>query len=310
MTLRTLEIFIQVAESGKMSIAAKKLYVSQSSVSQAITEIEKEFHILLFERVRKKLILTPIGLQLLEYAKQAVSYQNSITEWLKQCSEYKYIRVGATVTVGSSVLSEIMKQLNDAFPGLDSHVFVGNTHSIELQLINGELDIGLVEGSICNEKIEGHAAMDDYMVVVCGQNHRFFGRETIAIAELSGENFIFRESGSGTRAQAEQLLREHSIPFKSSWECSNIETIKQAVIDGHGISVISERLVHKECAAGLMWACNVDGFPMQRHFSLVTIKNKILTDVLTSFKEIVYSYAENERTKRHMDAHTHLITLS
>ncbi|PKM72791.1 MAG: LysR family transcriptional regulator [Firmicutes bacterium HGW-Firmicutes-16] len=310
MTLRTLEVFIQVAQSGKMSIAAKKLYVSQSSVSQAITEIEKEFHVLLFERVRKKLILTPIGQQLLEYAKQAVSYQNSITEWLKQCSEYKYLRVGATVTVGSSVLSEIMKQLADAFPGLDSHVYVGNTHSIETQLLNGELDIGLVEGSISSEKIESHAAMDDYMVVVCGRNHRFFGRETISINELSGENFIFRESGSGTRAQAEQLLNNYNIPFKSSWECSNIETIKQAVIDGHGISAISERLVHRECDAGLMWACNVDGHPMQRHFSLVTKHDKIITDVLNSFKEIVYSYAENERAKRHMDAHTHLITLS
>jgi len=310
MTLRTLEIFIQVAESGKMSIAAKKLYVSQSSVSQAISEIEKEFHVLLFQRVRKKLILTPIGQQLLEYAKQAVSYQNSITEWLKQCSDYKYIRVGATVTVGSSVLSEIMKRLNNAYPGLDSHVFVGNTHSIEVQLLNGGLDIGLVEGSICNVKIESHAAMDDYMVIVCGQDHRFFGRETIAIEELSGENFIFRESGSGTRSQAEELLNEYSIPFKSSWECSNIETIKQAVIDGHGITAISERLVHRECAAGLMWACNVDGHSMQRHFSLATTQNKIITDVLTSFKEIVYSYAENERAKRHMDAHTHLITLS
>lgn len=310
MTLRTLEIFIQVAESGKMSLAAKKLYVSQSSVSQAISEIEKEFDVLLFERVRKRLILTPTGQQLLEYAKQAVSYQNSITEWLRQSSENKYIRVGATVTVGSSVLSEIMKRLNRAYPGMDSHVFVGNTHSIEAKILNGELDIGLVEGSITNNKIESHAAMDDYMVIVCGQNHSFFGRETIAIDELRGENFIFRESGSGTRAQAEELLNKYGIPFKSSWECSNIETIKQAVIDGHGISAISERLVHRECAAGLMWACNVDGNPMQRHFSLVTVRNKILTDVLTSFQEIVYGYAENERAKRHIDAHTHLITLS
>ena len=310
MTLRTLEIFIQVAESGKMSLAAKKLYVSQSSVSQAITEIEREFDVLLFERVRKRLILTPTGQQLLEYAKQAVSYQNSITEWLRQSSENKYIRVGATVTVGSSVLSEIMKRLKNAYPSLDSRVFVGNTHSIEAKILNGELDIGLVEGSVSSDKIESHAAMDDYMVIVCGQNHRFFGRETIAIDELRGENFIFRESGSGTRAQAEALLSQFDIPFKSSWECSNIETIKQAVIDGHGISAISERLVHRECDAGLMWACNVDGHPMQRYFSLVTIRNKILTDVLTSFQEIVYNYAENERAKRHMDTHTHLISLS
>jgi len=310
MTLRTLEIFIRVAESGKMSLAAKKLYVSQSSVSQAITEIEKEFNVLLFERVRKKLILTPTGQQLLEYAKQAVSYQNSIIEWLRQSSENKYIRVGATVTVGSSVLSEIMKRLNEAYPVLDSHVFIGNTHEIEARILNGELDIGLVEGKILNDKIESLAAMDDYMVIVCGRNHRFFGREAIKIDELRGENFIFRENGSGTRAQAEELLNKYNIPFKSSWECSNIESIKQAVVDGHGISAISERLVHKECAEGLMWACNVDGHPMQRNFSLVAIKNKIFTDVLSSFQEIVYAYAENERAKRHIDSHTHLITLS
>lgn len=300
MTLRNLQVFVKVAECGKMSAAAKQLYVSQSSVSQAISDIEREYNIVLFDRIGKRLYITPLGEQLLEYARKAISYQDSINDWLKRNSNLKSIRVGASVTVGSTILSAILRDMEAECPGIETFAYVGNTDSIAEKLLCGELDIGLVEGDISDTHICSHIEMEDHLVLICGRSHRFYGRASVSIKELEGEKFLLREKGSGTRAQIVEKLQEYGIGYQEAWECSSAEIIKQGVINGHGISVMSERLILSEFQSGDVWACTINELPIYRCFSLVSYSGKIPTETMKLFSKSVEKVAKSETRLHHL----------
>jgi len=294
MTLRNLQVFVKVAESGKMNIAAKQLFVSQSSVSQAISEIEREYGVLLFDRIGKHLYITPLGKELLEYAKKAISYHDSVCEWLSQSSKKLRIRIGVTITIGSTILSSLVSMLEKKSPSIDVFSFIGNTESVEEKLLNGSLDIGLVEGDITNPYINSKVVIDDHLVLVCGRNHRFFGRTSVHINELENEKLLLREHGSGTRAQLVEKLDEHNINYHVVWESYSSAAIKQGVIDGHGISVLSERLVEDEVENGQIWTCRIDELPMTRHFSLAVYTNRVETEAMHLFSKVVEEFSEIE----------------
>lgn len=294
MTLRHLQVFVKVAECGKMSAAAKELYISQSSVSQAVSEIEREYGIVLFDRIGKQLFLTQTGSLLLEYARKAISYQESMGAWLRQCSSVKTLRVGATITVGSTLFSGLLTQLKLRCPGIEIQAFVDNTHLVEEKLLNSALDIALVEGSITHPRIESTVALDDYLVLICGQEHRFYGRKSVLLEELKNESFLLREHGSGTRAQIVTALEHRDIPYREVWECHNAESIKEGVKANHGISILSERLIRREYHSGDIWACQIEGLPLKRSFSLVSCRGRIETDTMMLFRNVVTKYALEE----------------
>ena len=287
MTQRNLEIFVAVAECGKMSDAARSMYISQSSVSQAIAEIEKKYGVLLFERLSKSLYLTETGKRFLEYARQALSLNLKIDEFLHNASSHRHLRVGATITVGTCAISTIISRLEKRFPDLRSEVCVANTHLLEEMMLRNELDISLVEGRISNPDLLVEKAVDDRLVAICALNHPFCGQEKISVHQLAEQPLILREQGSGTRAQLENCMSELHLPLNVLWTCYNTEAIINAVADGHGLSVISQRLVADRRD---LWSMQIQDMDFDRSFDLVFHKDKFLTDVLLSFMDICRAF--------------------
>ena len=145
MTIRHLRIFIAVAETGKMGLAAKQLYIAQPTVSQVISDMEKSYGVKLFERLSKKLYITPQGERLLSYARHIVSLFDEMERSMRNSSAQVLLRVGATITVGSCVLSPIIRRYEELFPLSQVQVFVDNTRLIEEMLLESQLDVALVE---------------------------------------------------------------------------------------------------------------------------------------------------------------------
>ena len=136
MTIRDLEIFSAVVDCGSMSGAARKLRISQSSVSQVIAEIEREYGVLLFERYAHSLHLTHTGKTLMEYARQTLHLVRETDAFLHSDARRSELRVGASVTVGSCVLCPILRELREREPGFRAEVLVSNTHEIEEKLLS------------------------------------------------------------------------------------------------------------------------------------------------------------------------------
>lgn len=283
MTTRDLEIFMTVAECGKMCDAAKLLFISQSSVSQAIANIEREYDILLFERLSKGLFLTPNGIKLLSYAKRIFSVEREMNIFLETASRTKSLRVGASITVGTCVLSPILLNVEKLVPGVEFSVSVANTSLLEGMLLRNEIDIGLVEGEITESELISKNVMKDELVLVCGRKDMFFGRSTVRPEELAGRNLILREIGSGTRAIFENQMKTAGYSYSVRWSCYNSEAIRNAVSDGHGISVISKRLVEDDVNQGRLWACNIADMDLTRFFSVVYHRDKNISEEMTQF---------------------------
>lgn len=295
MTLRDMQIFLQVADTGKMSEAARDLNISQSSVSQVITNIEREYKVQLFERLSKRLYVTPVGEKMLDYVRHILSMKNALEDCLSNPTEIRRICIGATITVGHCVIIPVIEELRATFPQKQPEVVIANTHILEEKILRSEIDIGLIEGRIKNPTLVCVPVIDDSLVLACGRNHPFFGRNLVSLSELAGQSFVMREQGSGTRAQLENELKTRAIPYKVTWESYSPTVIRNSVVAGCGITVISELLIRKECKEGLLWSCNIEDMPLKRSFDLVYHKNKFISEDIRDFMSICRRYGDEKR---------------
>ncbi|MCO4288605.1 LysR family transcriptional regulator [Clostridioides difficile] len=298
MTIRSLEIFVKVAECGKMSEVARNMYITQSSVSQAISEIEKEYGVKLFDRISKKLYLTEAGKKLLGYGRHLLAVNEEMNDCMKHCAKNIRIRVGATVTVGTCVISPIMLELYKVNPLIEPEVFVEDTRLIAKKLLNSELDIAIVEGKIKHPDIVTKSIINDNLVLICSHKHEFYKRDSIEVSELSNQPLIMRELGSGTRAQLEKQLKELRIPMNIRWSCYNSEAILRAVVDNFGIAVISELLIEDYLKKHLLWACDIEGINLHRTFDIAYHRSKFFTENISAFFDISVEYGKKQARKK------------
>ncbi len=295
MTLRHLKIFAAVCDTFNMTAAAEILYISQSAVSQAIAELETFYEVRLFERLSRRLYLTAAGEKLLSYARHMIGMDSDIEKEMKAMHGSVLIRIGASVTVGANVLPFLLADYKTIKSHMKSEVIVDNTHQIETLLLNDRCDFGLVEGEIKSSELISKPFMEDRLVLVCGATHRFANNSSIKPidpVELAKEDFIIREEGSGTRKLFEETMSIQGYCWKPAWICNNADSIKAAVIQGHGITVISQMSVKKEIDAALLYVVPIAGMNFDRTFKIIRHKNKYISEQLQTFFDFCLSYKQ------------------
>ncbi|MDD5936672.1 MAG: LysR family transcriptional regulator [Clostridiales bacterium] len=287
MTLRHFKIFITVVDQKRVRKAAEVLFISQPAVSQAIAELEAHYQVKLFERISQRLYLTDMGEMLLPYARQAVDIFESTELMMKQKSRTHRLRIGASVTVGTTILHDILSKYEDRFGKLDVKVVVNNTQVIEEMICNSQLDIGIVEGNVESSDLIQSPVGEDELVFIVGKTHPLYHVDQINIEQLNGESLISREEGSVNRNQLEQHLLELNIHVKKTWSCTNSESIIQAVIAGRGIAIISVLLIQQELACGDVKILAVKDLRMKRVIHAIYHKDKFLSKPLQQLFEVM-----------------------
>lgn len=294
MTIRHLRIFVEVAESGKMSIAASKFFISQPTVSQAVRELEEYYGVLLFERLSKKLYITEQGKKLLSYARQVINQFDDLEEKMFEAKYKEKIRLGATITVGNCILTDVINDFKASNPEVETYACVNNTQIIEDKLLRSELDIGIVEGNIKSSELICIPAVDDYLVLVCSTKHPFAKKHKVNLKELLNVNFVMREQGSGTRELFENYMAEHGLTVKTIWESNCPGAIKHAVIENQCLAVISIRLVEDEIKSGEIHVIQNSQRAWNRHFNIVYHKNKFISESMKSLMEVVKNHKHTD----------------
>lgn len=288
-TLKQLKTFIAVAETLKMSEAAKKLYISQPTVSQVISDLEKEYGVAFFKRYPKQLQITPMGKLFLERALNVVTSYENLNQFMKNSNTIRPLRIGATLTIGDTMISDIVRILQNIHPDIETSVFIENTRILEHRLVHNELDIALVEGIIFNEKIVTEPILEDSLQLICSKDHPFVQKNIIKVEDLRNQDFLMREAGSGTRAIFENLMNTHHLAIHAKWESYSATAIIDAVRHNLGIAVISTRYVKDNLDANLLHACPIEDMPMQRFFYLCYNRCHPVNSQMTDFMEIARS---------------------
>ena len=284
-TLKHLMIFKEVARVKSMSKAAENLYISQPTVSQKIQEIEEYYHIKLFQRYSKSLGISEEGQIFLNHTNKILDELDTIDEIFFYKKETINLRIGSTLTIANTLTPKLLKDIKKYNPQFNFQVYVDNTQKIEDLILNNQIDIALVEGEIHNDMIIQEQIIHDQLMIVCSTEHELARYDEITPEQLSHQEFILREKGSGTRALFEQFMNRHKLPYVVSWECHSWDSIKQAVLHNHGLTIISVRLVEEEIKKGLLHAIKLTNTPWTRKFSLIYHRNKTWNDNLELFKQ-------------------------
>lgn len=290
MTIRHLRIFVEVAETGKMSTAAERCFISQPTVSQAIRELEAHYQVRLFERLSKRLYITPAGEQLLQYAHRVLSQFDIMENNMEEFHSAEQLRIGATITVGACLLSSVLNDLKQHHPQVNTYACVANTSLIERKLLNSELDVALIEGIISSPDLIAIPVVDDFLVLATSINHPLAQKKQIHVQGLSQYDFVMREKGSGTRKLFENYLNKYGVSCRIAWEATCLDAFKGAILYNNCISAISVRLVEQEVATGRIHIIRNMESDWNRSFYLVYHKDKFFSEPMRSLETIMHRY--------------------
>lgn len=254
MTIQQLRTFCTVVEEKSFHKAANRLYMAQASVSQQIASLEKYYAVLLFIRNGRFFSITPEGLALYKWATEILSLIDVIPEKLKELSwqsEGKLV-IGASTLAGNYILPPVLKKFNERYPNIKLSVQTGCGNEIIDQVRNGTIDLAIVGKNlhwVNDPKMNFHPVAIDTLSLVVPKDHPWSKREMVYPSELTeAYTFIHSRPGSAMRSMVEHYLKQEDVLPKSIIEMSNHETIKRAVEEGLGISLISTVCVSREIA--------------------------------------------------------------
>lgn len=294
MTLNHLRIFSEVVKCEKMNLAAEHLFISQPAVSQTISELEKYYKVRLFERYPRRLCVTYPGTILYQYAQEVLESFSRLEDTMKGLTESTPIRLGTSITVGATVVNKIIAEYQAIRPASVVTLSIGNTSTIEEMLVQNELDVAIVEGTIRRHDMIVEPIMADYLVIFCGNCHSFSQRGDLLPRELEGQPFVLREKGSGTRAMLENYIQGQGLHINVKIECTNFDMIKNYVISKPLLSAMSIRLVEQEVREKSLHVLHIKDWIGTRNFSLVYLKNKYLSEEMKTFISLCQTYKSND----------------
>lgn len=288
MSIRHMLIFRTVCEMEfNMTKAAEKLHMTQPAVSLAIKELEAHYDVKLFDRIGRRLMITEVGQYFLQNTNQILNLFNDMENGLYDWKNQGSLRIGASLTIGTQLLPEYVKEFIIQHPRIDVHVMVEPSNNIEAKIIKNEIDFALIEGIPHHPALESEAYMDDYLSVICPIDSKWKQDEEIGLEEFVSQRFILREPGSGTREVFDLAMNEVGVVITPSWEAMSTGSLVNAVINGLGIAVLPERMVQTIIKERKVKSIKVRQLSFHRHFRIIYHKDKYLSEAAHHFIDLV-----------------------
>jgi len=289
-SLRQTEVFLVTANSGSVSRAAEKLFISQAAASMALKEFETQLGEKLFDRAGKKLILNESGRAAMAMAAEIVSRAEELTDFFtEKNSLFGNLIVGASSTIGNYVLPEYVAAFIHNHNKVKVQLEVGNTEEIIKKVAGFAVDIGFIEGSCSEPEIEVTPWMDDELAVFAAPQHVLAGDGEAGISDLEACDWILREKGSGTREIFDNQISQLSMTIKVLLELGHTEAIKNAVSRGNGISCLSRYALHDLQRLQAIKLIKTPLLDLRRKFYLIMHKEKYKTKILQRFMAHVHA---------------------
>jgi DNA-binding transcriptional LysR family regulator len=290
-----LKVFCIVAETKSFSRASEIIRLTQPAVSLQIQALEEMYGTKLFNRSGCVITLTKAGEMLYKYAKEINSLYAAAE---KEIGEFTgltkgVISVGASSTIGNYVLPYVVADFRRKYPKVGVHLHVGNTKNVVDYLNAGNIDIGLVEGEIRKQKLVVEKLIPDEMVLIMSPYHPWAKKSVVSVMSLAKEPMIFREEGSGTRQMIEKYFSKHGISsqqMKIVLIMGSTESIKGAVEEGLGVSIVSRWAAKKESRYGSLKTATFKEDKFVRDFSLIRRRAKESSHTVERFIDFLKKY--------------------
>jgi DNA-binding transcriptional LysR family regulator len=276
MTLEQLRIFLAVAERGHVTRAARVLNLTQSAVSAAISTLEAQHGVRLFDRIGRGIEITEAGRTFMDAAQAVMAEAETARLVLADLAQdvRGRLRIHASQTVASYWLPPFLITLHERHAGLDLVLMVGNTAQVAQAVTNGAADLGFVEGDVPQNDLRRRVVDRDELVLVMSPDHLFAKSSSLGALDYGRTSWVLREPGSGTRSEFEAHLRAMSLSVDDldvALELPSNEAILAAVAAGRCISILSRRAVEGAVSQGVVRIRSVTWAPRpERSFAVLT----------------------------------------
>lgn len=298
MNLKQLEAFVTVAEETSFSKAAKALFLTQPTVSAHIASLEQELGVRLFVRSTKEVGMSEDGQRLFGYAKQMTVLQREIeTAFDRTRRESSHcIHIAASSVPAQHLLPQILAEFRRKYPKEQFKIMETDSARVVEQVVNGNVEIGFT-GTVLEKKHCHYIPFyEDELVIITPNTEKFRklqsqrGAHKLKKVWMEEESLILREQGSGTRKEAESLLKKMGIQkdgLKIAAVMENQETIKRSVGKGVGISIISRLSAEEEIKEGKILCFPLCEHEGKRNLNVIYNKNNQLSSLAESFLKVV-----------------------
>jgi len=277
MDLHQLFVFTKVVEHKSFSKAAEDIFLSQSTVSSHIRALEKMLGVKLFDRVGRESILTSHGERLYSWALKLLLLKDQAMLDLKggMMELRGMVRIAASSVPGQFLLPKMVKQFREQYPEVIFHINQSSSRHVGEKVLNGSVDIGILGQKFEDDKLRYIPLLKEKLVLVTSNQMEL--TEPVNIQDISDYPFVMRNSDSGTNALLEKFLKKNNIARDQLNIISYIEdgqSLLQFVIQGVGISIISEIAAREYSSNKLIKIYDINGFDDERYFYLVYNINK------------------------------------
>lgn len=293
-TLRQLRIFDAVARHLSYTRAATEMCLTQPAVSMQIKQLEENLGIALFEQAGKRICLTEAGKEFHHYS---IGVTQNLADAESALEELKGVKRGklniSVVSTAKYFAPYLLAVFNKRYTGVKVNLEVTNREALLAHLAANDRDMVIMGVPPRQQDFAAVPFMENPLVVIAPYNHPLTREHNIPLQRLQQETFLIREPGSGTRIAMERFFAEQNIHVVTGMEMNSNEAIKQAVLAGLGLGIVSVHTVGLEMEVKRLAILDVASLPIIRHWYLVHRKDKRLSPVARAFKEFILHEAKD-----------------
>ena len=296
MNLDYLRTYLEVIKAGSFSEVARKLSISQPTVSFQIQKLERDLSVRLIDRSKKKIIMTEAGKRLLRFAEFVEEERARLLDDVEQLREEVVgdLVITASTVPGEFLIPAILSEFKVQHPAVGIRVAVSDSLTVINDVQNGAYEVGFCGAMPEGQDLESFKIAEDEIVLIVFPEHPFANRPEVSPMEVVGEPLIFREETSGTQRSVESQLLEAGFNLG---QCApklilgTTQAIVSAVEAKAGIAFVSSLAVKKSCALGLVKVVEVEGLRLRRDFFCIYREERIVSRLLGEFVAFVQAGA-------------------
>jgi DNA-binding transcriptional LysR family regulator len=293
MDTRQLAAFCAVVERKSFSQAAERLGVTQPAVSLQIRSLEQRLGTQLLDRSGRRVEPTEAGRRLYASAQKLLALEQQLVDEVAggEGELTGTLELGASTGPGGTVVPLLLCDFQELHPDVRVRLSVSDTQTVVDQVADRELELGVVGAARRHRGVLFEPFFRDEVVLACPGGHRFAGR-TISIDELRTETLIVMQEGAGVRQVIEDVLRGAGVRLRDldvRLELGLQESVRSAVLAGHGVTFISRSAIEADLGAGSIATVRVRGLDPVREIFLVRATGRTETRAAQAFLEFARS---------------------
>ncbi|MDT8900004.1 LysR family transcriptional regulator [Anaeroselena agilis] len=291
MEFRQLKTFAAIAQLGSFVQAADALGYAQSTITNHVQTLESELGVRLFERLGHRVILTAQGKTLLPYAEQVIKLTAEAAKVVDDPAiPQGALTIGTNESLGAYRLPAVLKEYRAAYPKVELILKFVNCDVIFDDLRKGKIDVGvIINNKVREDDLVAETICQEQMLFLAAPDHPLARQETAGPDDLARACVILTETGCSYRLTMEKIFKDSRATPQSTLEASSIETIKQLIMLGLGISMLPRFTVEKELSEGRIRAIRWGGPIPDYTVQLLYHKDKWLSPSLGAFLQTVRS---------------------